>query len=224
VIEVPVATTAQPCDTTRQSRHGDAAVLLDQNSYYDLPAGKIASVVTYLEMTTPPAPAAPSVSPDWALRRVERPDLAWYRDLYRRIGTDWLWFSRLVMPDAEVLATIHHPSVEVYALARDGVDHGLVELDRREPPDLELAYFGLTPDLVGVGAGRWLMAQAIQLAWRHAPRRFWVHTCSLDHPSALQFYIRSGFRPYKRAVEVADDPRLIGLAPRDSAAWLPLIP
>lgn len=198
-------------------------MLLDQNSYYYLPPGKIASVVTYLEMTARPAATPLPQATGLTLRRVERPDLDWYRDLYRRVGTDWLWFSRLVMPDAEVLATIHHAAVEVYALARDGVDHGLLELDRREPTDIELAYFGLTPDLVGVGAGRWLMAQALWLVWRHAPCRFWVHTCSLDHPNALQFYVRSGFRPYKRAVEVADDPRLIGLAPRDSAPWLPLI-
>ena len=157
------------------------------------------------------------------MRRVERPDLAWYRDLYRRVGTDWLWFSRLVMPDAEVQATIADPLVEVYALTVDGRDEGLVELDRRQPPDIELAYFGLTPDMVGRGAGRWLIGQAIERAWAYGPRRFWVHTCSLDHPRALAFYQRAGFRAYRRAVEVADDPRLLGLAPRDSAAWLPLI-
>jgi GNAT superfamily N-acetyltransferase len=198
-------------------------VLLDQNGYYDLPPGKIAAVVTYLEMTTPPAAQPSPEQPNLSLRRVERPDLAWYRDLYRRIGTDWLWFSRLVMPDDEVQATIADPLVEVYALTVDGRDQGLLELDRREPPDIELAYLGLTPDTVGQGAGRWLMARAIERAFAHRPRRFWVHTCSLDHPAALGFYRRAGFRPYCRAVEVADDPRLIGLAPRDSAAWLPLI-
>ena len=196
---------------------------LDQNGYYDLPQGKIASVVTYLEMTEQPSAALMPERPKLTLRRVEQPDLAWYRDLYRRIGTDWLWFSRLVMPDDEVAATIIDPLVEVHALAVDGRDEGLLELDRRETPDIELAYFGLTPATVGQGAGRWLMAQAIALAFAHRPRRFWVHTCSLDHPGALGFYLRSGFLPYRRAVEVADDPRLIGLAPRESAAWLPLI-
>jgi GNAT superfamily N-acetyltransferase len=127
------------------------------------------------------------------------------------------------MPEAELLATIHDPSVEVYALARDGRDEGLLELDRREPPDIELAFFGLTTALVGQGAGRWLMAQALELAWRHRPRRFWVHTCTFDHPAALGFYQRSGFRAYRRAVEIADDPRFLGLAPRDAAPWLPMI-
>ena len=196
---------------------------LDRTGYYDLPPGKLASLVTYLEMTAPPAPRSPPDRPELSLRRVERPDLAWYRDLFRRIGADWLWFGRLVMPDDAVRSVLGHPEVEIHALARDGRDEGLLELDRREPPDIELAYFGVTPALTGQGAGRWLMDRALELAWRHRPRRFWVHTCTLDHPGALAFYIRSGFRPYRRAVEVADDPRLLGLAPRDSAGWLPLI-
>ena len=92
---------------------------LDRNGYYDLPPGKIASLVTYLEMTEPPVPRAlarrtrPGAAPGRA------PDLDWYRDLFRRIGTDWLWFGRLVMPDAEVAAIIRHPEVEVYALTRE---------------------------------------------------------------------------------------------------------
>lgn len=196
---------------------------LDRNGYYDLAPGKIAAVVTYLEMLGRPEPALVADLPGLALRRVERPELAWYRDLYRRVGTDWLWFSRLVMPDAEVQATIADPLVEIYALTVDGRDEGLVELDRRQPPDIELAYFGLTPGMVGRGAGRWLIAQTIERAWAYGPRRFWVHTCSLDHPRALAFYQRAGFRAYRRAVEIADDPRLLGLAPRDSAAWLPII-
>ena len=196
---------------------------LDRNGYYDLPPGKIASVVTYLEMTEPPAPRPLPDAPELGLRRVGQPDLGWYRDLFRRIGTDWLWFGRLVMPDAEVQAIIGHPLVEVHALTRHGIDAGLLELDRRASPDIELAYFGIVPELIGAGAGRWLMRQALERAWAYRPRRFWVHTCTLDHPGALPFYIRSGFRPYARAVEVADDPRLIGLAPRASATWLPLI-
>lgn len=196
---------------------------LDRNGYYDLPPGKIASLVTYLEMTEPPVLRPPPDVPGLALRRVEHPDLDWYRILFRRIGTEWLWFGRLVMPDDEVRAIIGHAGVEVYALTRDGRDEGLVELDRREAPDIELAYFGVTPELTGQGAGRWLMQRALELAWRRRPRRLWVHTCTLDHPAALAFYIRSGFHPYRRAVEVADDPRLLGLAPRNSASWLPLI-
>jgi GNAT superfamily N-acetyltransferase len=196
---------------------------LDRNGYYDLPPGKIAAVVTYLEMTERPAPRPVPALPGLSLRRVERPELGWYRDLFRRVGSDWLWFSRLVMPDDEARAAIGDPAVEVYALGCEGRDEGLLELDRRARDEVELAYFGLTPGMVGTGAGRWLMDRAIELAWRPETRRFFVHTCSLDHPAALAFYVRSGFRAYKRTVEVADDPRLVGHLPETAAAWLPLI-
>ena len=109
------------------------------------------------------------------------------------------------------------------ASARDGRDEGLLELDRREAPDVELAFFGLTSALVGQGAGRWLMARALDLAWRHRPRRFWVHTCTLDHPAALGFYRRSGFTPVERHIEMAQDPRLNGLLPRDCAPHIPIV-
>ena len=53
---------------------------LDRNGYYDLPPGKIASLVTYLEMTERPVLRPPPDLPGLTLRRVERPDLDWYRD------------------------------------------------------------------------------------------------------------------------------------------------
>ena len=54
-------------------------------------------------------------------------------------------------------------------------------------------------------------------------RRVWVHTCTLDHPRALSFYLQAGFVAYERAVEVADDPRLTGEAPRTAAPHVPVI-
>jgi hypothetical protein len=67
------------------------------------------------------------------------------------------------------------------------------------------------------------MDQAVARAWAKPIRRFWVHTCSFDHPGALDFYRRSGFRAYAFAVEVADDPRLTGHLPRHAAPQVPRI-
>jgi hypothetical protein len=50
-----------------------------------------------------------------------------------------------------------------------------------------------------------------------------VHTCTLDHPNALGFYLRSGFTPYARSVEIADDPRLHGVLPRSAAPHVPVM-
>jgi GNAT superfamily N-acetyltransferase len=86
-----------------------------------------------------------------------------------------------------------------------------------------LSFFGLTPNLFGQGIGRWLMNRALERAWARPIQRFWTHTCTLDHPDALAFYLRSGFKPIGRRVEVADDPRRAGLLPRSAAPHVPLI-
>ena len=192
------------------------------DGYSDVPAGKIAAVVTYLEMTEQPARLSDPPG-DWTLRRVEKPALDWYRDLYRRVGEEWLWFSQTQMADAELAAIVQAPLVEVYALVHDGRDEGLLELDFRDAGQCEIAFFGVTAKLIGSGAGRWLMNRALEFSWSRPITRLWVHTCTSDHPSALGFYQRAGFRPFRRQVEIADDPRLDGSAPRDAARHVPII-
>jgi GNAT superfamily N-acetyltransferase len=193
------------------------------DGYSDVPPGKLAAVVTCLEMLQPAARRAERSGAAWQLRRVACPEADWYRDLYARVGAEWLWFSRLAMPVPQLEGILRHADVEVYALAVDGRDEGLLELDFRAAGSCELAFFGLGHALLGRGAGRWLMNRAIERAWARPIRRFWVHTCTHDHPDALAFYLRSGFSAYARQVEVADDPRLTGLAPRTAAPHIPLI-
>ena len=185
--------------------------------------GYLATVVTSLEMKAPTAKRAKSDNPGHTLEQLVRPDLDRYRDLYRRIGTEWLWSWRLAMSPDQLAAIIHDLAVEVHVLRRAEADEGLLELDFRQPGECELKLFGVTPALVGSGAGRWLMSQGLDIAWRRPIRRFWVHTCTMDHPRALNFYLKSGFTPFRRHVEIEDDPRLSGLLPRSAAPHVPLI-
>jgi ribosomal protein S18 acetylase RimI-like enzyme len=195
-------------------------LLLDGTT--DLPAGKIASVVTYLEMVAPPAGGFGDPG-EVELDLVPTPDVDWYLGLYARIGEPWLWFSRRVMSPIEVRAIIGDPRVDVY-VALKGVDEvGLVELDRRVPGEVEIAFFGVLPEVAGSGVGRRMMAAALRLAFATGPRRVWLHTCTLDHPRALAFYRNAGFTAYRRAIEVVDDPRLTGALPATAAPHVPLI-
>jgi len=73
-----------------------------RNGYTDLPAGKLANVVTYLEMRTPPPALGTPTLSEYIIRCVKRPDLDWYRAVYREIGEPWLWFSRLRLSDDEL--------------------------------------------------------------------------------------------------------------------------
>ena len=192
-------------------------------SYSDVAAGQIAAVVTSLEMLSRPLRRPAPADPRLSLRHVERPGLDWFRTLFRSVGADWLWFSRLAMSDAALVAIIHDPNVEVHVLMCGDDEAGLLELDFRQADECEVSFFGLAPAFIGAGAGRWLMNQALERAWSRPLRRLWIHTCTLDHPSALAFYMRSGFRPYRRQIETVPDPRLTGLVPRTAAPHVPLI-
>jgi GNAT superfamily N-acetyltransferase len=184
--------------------------------------GEVATIVTTLEMAAPPPPR-PMPEASLRLERWERPDPERYRALFRRVGAPWLWFSRLAMDERTLLAIIHDPAVRVFAaMDRKGAEAGMLELDFRESGACEISYFALVPELAGRGLGRWLMAEALKLGWADGIERVWLHTCTLDHPSALGFYRRQGFVPVKRTIETFADPRLTGLLPRGAAPHVPL--
>jgi GNAT superfamily N-acetyltransferase len=194
-----------------------------RSEFLDVPDGQLAAVVTHLQMfERPAARAVPPVNAELVAH--PKPDLDWYRDLFMRVGgQDWLWFSRLGLSDADLAAILHRDDVWVYSVRVEGRDEGMLELDFRVQGECELGYFGLTSALVGTGAGRWLMEQALDLAWGEDITRFHVHTCTLDSPQALAFYTRSGFTAYRRQIEIADDPRKLGVLPSDAAPQHPII-
>ena len=191
-------------------------------AYDSLRDGELAALVTFLEMREPPTAGIPPSALN--LRRMRPPMLDDYRALFRRVGAPWLWFSRLMLDDSALAEIIHDQKVDVFAVEDEaGFDAGILELDFRIANECELAFVGLLPELSGQGHGRWLLAEALRLAWRDGVRRVHVHTCSLDHPAALSAYVRAGFTPYKRAIERFPDPRLLGVLPRDCAPQVPLI-
>jgi GNAT superfamily N-acetyltransferase len=191
-------------------------------NYETVSNGELAGVVTYLEMHSRPDLDVPQ-SP-LSLKRIEVPQPEHYRDLFRLVGAPWLWFSRLIMDDPHLSSIIQHPKLELDAvLDENGREVGMLELDFRETHECELSFIGLVPELSGKGHGRWLLAQAVKRAWREGVDRVHVHTCSLDHPAALDAYRRAGFTPFKRAIERFPDPRLLGILPKDCAPQIPLL-
>jgi len=190
--------------------------------YHDVPPGHIAAVVTYLEMRE--APLLRARRPEGVtVRKLEQPTVGEYRTVFHNVGEPWLWFSRMVIPETQLTAIIHHPGVDVMFLDYNGEPQGLLEIDRRHFPDIELTFFGLAPPMIGQGAGIFLIEYAIRHAFSFRPQRFWLHTCTLDSPQALPFYRKVGFIPYKRAIEIAPDPRLSGRLPRTAAPQVPII-
>ena len=156
-------------------------------------------VITYLQMFERPAELN-LVPPgdDLSIVQAKPPTISFYRYLYDTVGGGWQWIDRRVMNDDTLGAIVQHPLVETHVLYASGTPAGYAELDRRQPSEIELAYFGLIPEFIGRGLGRYLLDWAIDRAWSYGPQRFWVHTCTLDHPKALPNYERAGFRVYRR--------------------------
>lgn len=191
---------------------------------HHIPAGMVTAVVTQLEMTARPTLRDVTAPAGLELREIPNPDPDWYRDLFRRVGAEqWLWFSRLALSDTDLNAILHDPEVQVLAIEQEGVARGLLELDFRTNDQCELVFFGLESDLIGQGVGRWLMNMAITRAWAAPICRFHVHTCTLDSPQALPFYMRSGFRAIAQKLDVSPDPRLTGVLPESAGPRVPII-
>lgn len=198
---------------------------MTQSTFIPVEPGKLAAVVTYLEMRElPEEPDGPKHA-QLSLKRAVSPKPAWYRDLFQQVGREWLWFSRLRLDDAALIDIIHHPKVEIYSLHKRGstAPKGFLELDARALPDVELAFVGVTADIIGRGAGRYMVGEAVTRARALQANRLWVHTCDFDHPAALALYRKMGFTPFKREIEITDDPRLDGTLPRSAAPQVPVI-
>ncbi len=155
---------------------------------------RIEVTITYLEQSVRPnLPRPPAPTRKTALMRVEHPPVHFYRYLYDLVGAPWNWISRRNMNDQELAALIHDPEVYLYVLYVDGAPAGMAEIDARKNDIHELKFFGLAPDWVGAGLGRFFLTNVLDLAWSREPQVLRLETCSLDHPAALPLYQKFGF-------------------------------
>ncbi|MEL7027042.1 MAG: GNAT family N-acetyltransferase [Pseudomonadota bacterium] len=174
-------------------------------------------------MTSRPAPRTAPLPAGISLAAWNKPPLEDYRKLMAEIGAEWLWFSRLSLSDGELERRIHKADVEISCLWKGEEPVGLAELLFKDKDTCEVSYFGVTEVLFGTTSARCLMTDAIDRAWSRPISRMQLNTCTLDSPKALDFYRRSGFVEYDRAVEIARDPRLNGVLRRDVASQIAII-
>lgn len=161
------------------------------------------TTVTHLDMSAEPRllNAAPPKG-KYALVRADKPPVHFYRYLYDTIGRDYTWVSRRKLSDDALRQIIHHDDVEIYVLWLNGAPAGFTEIDFRMMPDADLCFLGIMPDFIGLGLGRFLLCEAIRLAWSRGPERLTIQTCTLDHPNALPMYQRHGFSVYAQTETV----------------------
>lgn len=160
------------------------------------------TVTYFLEMTAPSQLRAKPVPQDLAISECEIKQFRFNQFLYRLIGGPWQWTERLQQSDETWQQEIESPNLRTWVAYHRGAIAGYYEL-RRSAEDVEILYFGLESGFFGRGFGGGLLSHAITSAWEWpGTRRVWVHTCTLDHPSALQNYQARGFVLYDQQVGI----------------------
>ena len=174
--------------------------------------GRLDVTITYLEMTQKPerrSAAAPPESLQVSVKLIERPTTAFYRFLYDAVGRHWLWYERKLIPDDEMEQHLHDASNELHVATVEHEPAGFFQFQLVAGDEADLEFFGLRPEFIGLGIGRWLLESAVALAWERAIGRLTVNTNSLDHPWALPLYKNVGFVPVRTEKTVLQDPRVL---------------
>ncbi len=160
-------------------------------------------ITYYLEMTSSTELKAKALPTELSVVECEHQQYPFNRFLYQLVGGPWGWTDKLSLTDAEWQRQIESPDHRTWVAYHRGAIAGYYEL-QRQGNDVEILYFGLVEQFFGRGFGGPLLSHAIEQAWNWAGcERVWVHTCSLDHPSALLNYQARGLRLYHEQVEGA---------------------
>ena len=155
--------------------------------------------IYYLEMNSP-EDLCPKPEPE-GLTIVETriKDYRFNRFLYQLVGEQWQWTDMLSLNDKQWQSYAESDDLRTWVAYSEGAVAGYYELNRQSGGNIEIAYFGLSPKFIGKGFGGYLLSHAINSAWQWGDtRRVWVHTCTLDHASALANYKARGFKCYKQ--------------------------
>jgi len=157
--------------------------------------------VTFLEMIERPGwdwphlPAGAQVS----LLHADAPPVWFFLSLYDAVGRDYAWEDIHKREHADIAQWLADDAMSLFVLYGHGWPQGFFLLADKGEGVVDIAYFGMVPEAIGRGLGKWLLRTAILTAWsRQGTKRLTLNTCTLDHPRALQTYQKNGFTPVRR--------------------------
>jgi GNAT superfamily N-acetyltransferase len=154
--------------------------------------------VTYLEMRSP-RELKPKYSPDLRFQVREATVKQWEfnRFLYYFVGGNWSWTDKRNWNEHQWRGYAESEGLRTFAAFYDGSIAGYYEMRPDNVNGIEIAILGLTPKFIGRGFGGVLVTSALEEGWRMQPGRVWLHTCTLDHPTALANYQARGMRIFR---------------------------
>lgn len=163
---------------------------------------KIPVKTTYLELFSSNynLPSSIVESKEMNIIRTQDISVNFYKFLYKEIGEQYGWASRLVISNEELFNIINSENVFIYVLYAKGVPVGFAELNKTAEEGIELKYFGIVQAAEGKGISNYFLQSVIEIVWSMNINRIHLQTCELDSPKAMPFYSKIGFKEYKSAV------------------------
>ena len=134
----------------------------------------------------------------FSIKEEDKNNFALNKFFYKQIGKKHEWVDRLIWQDKNWIDYVSNENLKTLILRKEKDIVGYFELlfDNNE---CEIAYLGILEEYIGKGYGGFLLSEAIRLGFTYS-RRIWVHTCSLDHPNALENYKSRGMKIFKTEI------------------------
>ena len=153
----------------------------------------------YLEINTINDLKTKSISSDcFSLKEASKDNFDLNKFFYKQIGKRHQWVDRLIWQDKDWLKYISNENLRTYIFKIENDLVGYFELIFNND-DCEIAYFGILEEFIGKGFGGFLLSEALKIGFKKA-NRIWVHTCSLDHPNAIENYKSRGMKIFRTEI------------------------
>lgn len=131
------------------------------------------------------------------IKEIKQQQTAASREFYLEVGQHWQWNDKREWSEQDWNNYTQSKTLRTFAAYQDEQFVGYFELEKHSDESVEIAYFGLAKHFLGQGIGGGLLSHCLHSAWQWQASRVWVHTCDLDHPSALANYQARGMELYK---------------------------
>ena len=141
----------------------------------------------------------PSV--EYTIKLLEPVNFEINKFFYKQIGKKYQWKDRLAWSNSDWIKYVSNKNLKTFILKKNKDLVGYFELILKvEVNESEIAYLGILEEYFHKGCGGYLLSEAIINSFKLGVKRVWVHTCSLDHPNAIENYKLRGMKIFKTEI------------------------
>ena len=138
------------------------------------------------------------ISKNYSLKLLNPDNFQLNKFFYKNVGKKHQWVDRLIWTETQWIDYVSSKNVKTYIFKNKENLAGFFELILYiEKKEIEISYFGLLEEFQNKKLGSYLLSEAIKKSFLNDINRVWLHTCSLDHPNALNNYIARGMKIFK---------------------------